>query len=192
MKRLSLTLVVVVMGIALLVVSALGQGQAEPAGKASKATFKYIGAKGCKMCHNSAAQGKQYEIWTASKHSQAYAVLASPEAKKVASAKGIADPQKDEKCLKCHLTAYNAPAEMLTKTYSIEEGVSCESCHGPGEKYKAMNVMKDKKLAMENGLIIPDEKTCKGCHNPESPTYKEFKFEEAKKLIAHPKPKAQG
>jgi hypothetical protein len=188
-KRLSLILVAIVIAVALLALSALGQGQAAPAGKAS---FKFIGAKGCKMCHNTPAQGKQYDIWMASKHSKAYATLASPKAKEVATAKGIADPQKDAKCLKCHLTGYDAAKEMLTTTYSMEDGISCESCHGSGEKYKAMNIMKDKKLALENGLIIPDEKTCKGCHNPESPTYKEFKFEEAKKLIAHPKPKAQG
>ncbi len=191
-KRLSLILIAVVIGIALVALSALGQEKTAPAGKASKASYKFIGAKGCKMCHSGEAKGKQYEIWMASKHSKAYAVLASPEAKKIAGEKGIADPQKDEKCLKCHVTAHNAPKEMLLATYSIEDGVSCESCHGPGEKYKAMNIMKDKKLAMENGLIIPDEKTCKGCHNPESPTYKEFKFEEAYKSIAHPKPKPKG
>src|SRR3989304_769297 len=188
-RKLGLILVVAVIGIALLALSAVAQGQAAPAGKAS---YKFVGAKGCKMCHFNEVQGKQHDIWLNSKHSKAYAALASPEAKKVAAEKGIADPQKDEKCLKCHLTAYKAPKEMLATTYAIEDGISCESCHGPGEKYKDMKIMKDKKLAMENGLIMPDEKTCKGCHNPESPTYKEFKFEEAKKLIAHPKPKAQG
>ncbi len=188
-RKLGLIIAATVVGIALLALSAVAQGQAAPAGKAA---YKFVGAKGCKMCHNTVAQGKQFDKWMASKHAKAYAALSSPEAKKVATEKGIADPQKDEKCLKCHLTAYKAPKEMLATTYSIEDGISCESCHGPGEKYKDMKIMKDKKLAMENGLIMPDEKTCKNCHNPESPTYKEFKFEEAKKLIAHPKPKAQG
>jgi cytochrome c peroxidase len=159
---------------------------------AAKAGFKYVGAKACKMCHNTAAQGKQYDIWMASKHSKAYASLASPKALEVAKAKGIADPQKDAKCVKCHVTGHNAAKELLAPTYSMEEGITCEGCHGPGESYKDMKVMKDKKLAMTNGLIMPTEKTCTGCHNPESPTYKEFKFTEAAKLIAHPKPKPQG
>jgi hypothetical protein len=29
--------------------------------------------------------------------------------------------------------------------------------------------MKDKKLAVENGLIVPDEKVCKKCHNDKVP-----------------------
>jgi len=176
----------------LLSLAILAQDKGTAASPASKASFKYVGAKACKMCHNSATQGKQFDIWMGSKHSKAYATLATPEAKKVAAEKGIADPQKSEKCLKCHVTAYAAPKEMLMPTYSVEEGVSCEGCHGPGEKYKDMKVMKDKKLSMANGLVIPDEKTCKGCHNPESPSYKEFKFAEALKLIAHPKPKPPG
>jgi hypothetical protein len=157
-----------------------------------KPAIKYIGAKGCKMCHNTEKQGKQYPIWQASQHSKAYATLASEEAKAIAKKMGIEDPQKSDKCLKCHVTAYHASKDMLKPTYSAEEGVSCESCHGPGEKYKNLKIMKDRKLAMENGLIIPEEKTCKSCHNPDSPTHKEFKYEAAYKQIAHPVPKAEG
>ena len=190
MRRLGLILAVAAASVFLLSAGVLAQGQAAPAGKI---TAKFVGAKGCKMCHFNATQGKQYDIWFASKHAKAYAALATPEAKKIATEKGIADPQKDSKCLKCHVTGYDAPKEMLAATYAVDEGVSCESCHGAGEKYKDMKIMKDKALAQQNGLIIPDEKTCTRCHNSESPTYKAFKFVEAKKLIAHPKPpKAQG
>ena len=37
-------------------------------------------------------------------------------------------------------------------------------------------------------MIIPNEETCIGCHNEESPTYKEFKFDEYSEQIAHPIP----
>ena len=47
--------------------------------------------------------------------------------------------------------------------------VQCEACHGPGSDYMKMNIMKDKKLAIENGLILPDEKVCKKCHNENVP-----------------------
>jgi hypothetical protein len=50
-------------------------------------------------------------------------------------------------------------------------------------------VMKDKVKAQSLGLVTPDEAVCKTCHNPESPTYKEFKFEEYRAKIAHPVPK---
>src|SRR5262245_54581899 len=66
----------------------------------------YVGADKCKMCHNSAPKGAQYTKWTQSKHSKAFATLATEEARKVASAKEIADPQKAPECLKCHVTGY--------------------------------------------------------------------------------------
>lgn len=172
---------------------ALAQEKA-PAGKATttKATFQYIGSGKCKLCHNTVSSGKQYDKWLSTKHAKAYATLASEESKKIAKEKGIADPQKSEKCLKCHVTAFTVPAAQKAATLTLEEGVGCEACHGPGEKYKDMKIMKDRKLSMENGLILPTEKICVTCHNQESPFYKPFKFEEMVKLIAHPKPKPKG
>jgi excinuclease UvrABC ATPase subunit len=147
---------------------------------------EYIGAAKCKMCHNKPETGSQYDKWKAEAHSKAFTNLALPEAKKIATEKGIADPQKDQKCLKCHSTAAAAGDQNLTATN--EEGVSCESCHGAGSLYKSMAVMKDKNQAIAKGLIIPDEKQCKKCHNAESPTFKGFDFATASKKIAHPNP----
>ncbi|MDQ7053400.1 MAG: hypothetical protein Q9P14_11070 [candidate division KSB1 bacterium] len=40
------------------------------------------------------------------------------------------------------------------------------------------------------GLIKPDEKTCKNCHNEKSPTFKEFDYgEKFYEKIKHEKPK---
>jgi predicted CXXCH cytochrome family protein len=49
--------------------------------------------------------------------------------------------------------------------------------------------MKDKQKAIENGLVMQSdkEKFCTGCHNSESPNFKEFKFDDAWALIKHPK-----
>lgn len=152
----------------------------------------YVGAARCKMCHKKQKSGAQYVKWQNSKHSKAYATLASPEAKKIAKAKGIADPQKAKECLKCHVTAYDAPAKALGKKYSIEDGVGCESCHGPGSLYKKKKTMKALRAGKLDpatvGLIKPTEKTCRGCHNEESPSFKEFDFEKMKEKIAHPVP----
>ncbi len=157
-----------------------------------KPHYKYIGNKKCKMCHSKAKSGAQFKSWQKAKHSKAFEVLASPEAKKIAAKKGIADPQKDGKCLKCHVTAYGVDAKFLGKNYKMEDGVGCESCHGPGEKYWKKKTMTDitmgKVDASSVGLIEPNETVCKKCHNEESPTYKEFKFEKMFKKIAHPIP----
>ena len=150
--------------------------------------FKYVGAQKCKMCHNSEEKGKQFTKWTETLHSKAFATLQGPEALKYAKAHNIADPSKEAKCLKCHATAAGIDAGLIAGL-TVEEGVSCESCHGPGSAYKAIPVMKDLAQAKKNGLIIPDETVCKKCHNPESPNYKPFDFATYSQKIAHPRPK---
>jgi hypothetical protein len=154
----------------------------------TKVVFKYIGTNKCKMCHNAKSKGQIYDTWAATKHATAYATLANEESKAIAKKMKIEDAQKAEKCLKCHVAGYDQPT---TDKYSMEEGVTCEACHGPGEKYWTSKVMKDKKLAMENGLVDPTEELCVVCHNEESPTYKPFKFEEAYKLVEHHPPPAE-
>jgi hypothetical protein len=150
--------------------------------------FKYVGSAKCKMCHNSEEKGKQFAIWTESLHSKAFATLQGPEALKYAKEHNIADPSKEPKCLKCHATASGVDAGAIAGL-TMEEGVSCESCHGPGSAYKSIPVMKDIAQAKTNGLIIPDETVCKKCHNPESPNYKPFDFATYSQKIAHKNPK---
>lgn len=162
---------------------------------AQEKVFKYEGAASCKMCHMTPKSGAAYKIWQASKHAKAYATLASEEAKAIGKKLGIADPQKSEKCLSCHVTAAGVDAKLLGPKYSIEEGVGCESCHGPGSEYKSKKVMDGlfaKTIEPASvGLILPTEENCKKCHNDKSPTFKGFDFEKMKAQIAHPVPKGE-
>lgn len=141
------------------------------------ADHDYVGAKKCKMCHNKPATGEQFKQWSGTKH-----------AKAMESLKG--DEKTNPKCLKCHATAATAKPERLAGL-TIEEGVSCESCHGPGGDYSPTAIMKSREKSIANGLIIPDEKTCTKCHNSESPTFKGFNYKEALKQVMHPNPAAQ-
>ncbi len=134
----------------------------------------YIGASKCKMCHNKPDKGEQYNKWAAGPHAKALASLKGADA-------------TNPKCLKCHST-YMSVAEGVRGTLTKEEGISCESCHGPGSAYKVIGIMKDKAKAKAAGLIMPDEKLCRKCHNKESPNYKEFNFAEYSKKIAHKDP----
>ena len=101
----------------------------------------YAGAAKCKMCHK-----VQYASWEQTVH-----------AKATDSAKASTERQFSPDCLKCHAT--NASEDM--------PGVQCEACHGPGEDYKKMSIMKDVEAAKANGLIIPTQATCDGCHTGE-------------------------
>jgi len=153
----------------------------------SAQTFKYIGADKCKMCHNKPATGDQYGKWAASSHSKALNRLTTQAAIDYAKKNGIADASKEAKCLKCH-TTFNAVKENLRGGILATEGVSCESCHGPGSMYKSPTLMKNQAQAKANGLILPTKEVCLTCHNKENPFFKEFNYDAAVKLIAHPNP----
>jgi hypothetical protein len=119
MKRPLLVLLLVVVASFLIFAFAVSQGQEGKAPtdttkmEAAKAdttkadttevVFKYIGNTKCKMCHNSPAKGAMWDVWSKTKHATAFATLANEESKKIAKEKGIADPQKDAKCLICHV-----------------------------------------------------------------------------------------
>ena len=149
--------------------------------------FEYIGAAKCKMCHNKAATGQQYKIWSEGPHANAMKSLSNEKSMAYAKENGIADPTKEASCIKCHSTV-GGTDESLHVGIKIDEGVSCESCHGPGSKYKTNTIMKDQAKSIENGLIIPDKKLCESCHNDENPFHKPFNFDEYVKKIAHPNP----
>jgi hypothetical protein len=153
---------------------------------------EYIGATRCRTCHRTEKSGGQYGIWEESAHAKAYATLASEKALAIGKEKGIDNPQESPECLQCHVAGYNAPAEQLGSKYDMTEGVTCESCHGPGGDYY-------KKATMEGitkgeidpasvGLKVPDEATCRTCHNEKSPTFEGFDFEARSAEIAHPIP----
>lgn len=149
---------------------------------------EFIGASKCAICHKKPEQGEQYRIWQESKHAKAFETLGTSQAKEFASKLGIDDPQKSGKCLKCHSTAYGFSEARVTEAITVEEGISCESCHGAGKDYMKKSIMQDRDEAITKGLLIPDEKTCLKCHNQESPTFKAFDFNERWEKIKHPVP----
>lgn len=134
---------------------------------------QYVGASKCKVCHMN-----EHKTWAATKHAEALNVLSAEE-------------QKNPECLGCHTTGYGKTAAEGAEL----AGVQCEACHGPGSEYKSMKIMSKKDYAADKdaahaktlaaGLIIPDEATCKSCHNEKSPTFKGFDFAANKEKIKH-------
>ena len=153
----------------------------------AQVTFKYIGADKCKLCHNKPANGDAYGKWVADPHSKAMKSLSSQASLDYAKKNGIADPTKEAKCLKCHSTFDAVPAN-LRGGITQADGVSCESCHGPGSAYKSPAIMKSREQSIKNGLILPTEAVCVKCHNKENPFHKEFNFATFSAKIAHPDP----
>jgi hypothetical protein len=151
----------------------------------------FVGVSVCAPCHKTEKQGKQMEIWQNTKHSHAYKTLQSEKSDSIAKALGHKTPAvKTEACLKCHTSGLNVDASKLGEKFTIEDGVQCETCHGPGSDYKNMKIMKSREESIANGLIVHEkiEDYCSGCHNPESPTYVPLNIAESWEKIKHPVP----
>ncbi|MDH3251319.1 MAG: cytochrome c family protein [Ignavibacteria bacterium] len=151
---------------------------------------KYTGVKLCAACHKTGKGGTAYAVWEKSQHAKAYETLLSDKAKKIAKEKGIKGaPSESEACLKCHV-AGGGVAENVEKTFKLEEGVTCEVCHGPASGYKIIH-SKDLKKAKAAGLtkLEKSAESCVTCHNEESPSFKGFKFDEMWAKIEHSKKK---
>lgn len=162
-----------------------------PTQAAERDAANYVGTKTCGICHKKDETGNQLAKWQAGPHAKAFETLATDKAKEVGKKLGIDDPQKSGKCLKCHSTAYNFTEAVATEKIKVEDGVTCESCHGPGKKYMAKATMEDRAKAIEAGLVHPATESCKLCHNADNPTAKPFDEKAAVEKIAHPNPKAK-
>jgi hypothetical protein len=160
----------------------------------------YVGLKTCGICHKKDDGGNALAKWQASPHAKAFEVLGTPESKAAGAKAGVDNPQTSGKCLKCHSTSYNFTEAVATEKGKPEDGVTCESCHGPGKKYMAKSTMEDRAKAVEAGLVNPASKSCELCHNDQNPTWKAdryttkdgkkvgFDFEQAFEKIKHPDP----
>jgi hypothetical protein len=142
------------MGLIVVVLSVLGWGCAKdnPASSgAPDGSAKYVGVAACKPCHQGTAKGRIYETWVASAHARAFESL-------------WGGYQSNPLCLRCHTTGFGCE---IARGKSPEDlrAVQCEACHGPGSEYKALAAMKNRTLAIEKGLVVPDALTCARCHS---------------------------
>jgi hypothetical protein len=155
---------------------------------------KYIGTRMCAPCHRTEKQGKQMEIWQKSAHATAYKTLTTAQADEVAKKQGLAKPAVESAdCLSCHAPEHGA--QNVEKSFNVQDGVQCETCHGAGSAYKTIPIMKDRAKSIAAGMSeykdeAAIEAKCKTCHNEKSPTFKGFKLEEYWNKIKHPVPKA--
>jgi hypothetical protein len=158
---------------------------------ADRDAANYAGIKACGICHKKEDSGNQVGVWERSPHAKAFETLGTPAAKEAGKKAGVDDPQKSGKCLKCHSTAYNFTEAVATEKIKVEDGVVCESCHGPGKKYMAKATMEDRAKSIAAGMVYPATESCKLCHNDQSPTWKGFDEKAAVAKIAHPDPKVK-
>jgi hypothetical protein len=135
---------------------------------------QYIGAGGCSSsnCHGSTSRlpesssriwGNEYAIWSVpDKHSKAFKALENDRSKRMGQILNIADVRTDKRCTVCHVVG--SPARAAS------DGVACEACHGPAERWLGPHTQKNSHAAsLAAGMIdtkdpVTRAKTCLGCH----------------------------
>jgi hypothetical protein len=156
--------------------------------------FKYQGTASCASmdCHHGTGpagmKGSEYSLWAdRDPHSKAYAVLFEERSKAMLrlyrglAAKQPSHPEADALCLKCH--AISVPPEQRGgRGYEedrlepvLADGVGCEGCHGPAERWRTTHYLGWwKQLSHQQKLndygLIPTKdlaarvQVCAACH----------------------------
>src|SRR5262245_55922878 len=154
------------------------QGQAPPG------NLKYTGAASCgaSNCHGSTKPKADYPkldeniVWAKKdKHDKAYETLLKKNPKTnvdpalIAKNLKIAKAESSEKCLVCH--AVNVPQNLRGPKFDVTEGMHCDGCHGPAEKWLEPHAEKgwthEKSVALgmydTKSFLLRAEK-CVSCH----------------------------
>lgn len=141
---------------------------------------KFTGVVGCSTsgCHGGAGDmNKQATVWfRADPHSRAYATLTTARSQRMAESLGMADAAKDVRCTSCHAPMATVPAARREQGVTVEEGVSCESCHGAGSGWIRLHTRKDTTRAQRVAAGMRDledlylrANTCVACHQAIEP-----------------------
>jgi hypothetical protein len=148
--------------------------------------LRYQGAASCAAaaCHNAngpqGSRGSEYTTWMAhDPHSRAYTVLTEPRSyaivKKYRRSQSVpeARPDHDALCRDCHVQPGLALLDR-DERFSVADGVSCEACHGPAEKWlprhhrddwRRLNPDEKQALGMTDTRdVLARAEGCVGCH----------------------------
>jgi hypothetical protein len=151
--------------------------------------FQLQGVNSCAAaaCHNNSAlppvEGGEYGIWIGKdkshpdKHSRAYEVLCTERSRYIVkNLRGLpsaaqAHPEKEVYCLKCHVHPEVNEKVVEERPHVLQDGVSCEACHGPAEKWLSVHfhdswkdMDKEAHGMYETKSIIGRARRCLPCH----------------------------
>ena len=91
---------------------------------------KVVGANACAECHKDEAT-----VWKGTHHYSTFREMPrSKEAREIAAKLKIRRIKADSLCLGCHFTQ-----ETVKGRTKVTSGISCESCHGAGEKWQKVH-----------------------------------------------------
>ena len=130
------------------------------------------------LCHGSIKNWKdsnvlqnEYITWSRTdKHARAYNLLLNARSQKIVRNLGLKQPAHESKlCLDCH--GHNPPEAQRGERFKLSDGVTCEGCHGPAERWIKGHVEPNATHArnIDNGLYPADDAAaratlCMSCH----------------------------
>lgn len=154
---------------------------AEPPPLPYESDEAHLGVASCSgsTCHGSTipresnVEQNEYLVWSddeyPDKHAGAYDVLFNDTSVRIANNLGLDAAHEARICLDCHTDF--VPPERRGETYSVEEGVGCEACHGGGDRYLEPHDEPDTTHArnLELGLFPTEDprdraRLCLSCH----------------------------
>ena len=103
--------------------------------------LKFTGAGSCNQAkchgHKTKPRANEYTTWIkAEVHSAGYSVLFEEDSQKIAEDFGLkGKPEKSKECTVCHTVSIEDKPDLKGEKYDVNEGVTCELCHGPAEQY---------------------------------------------------------
>ena len=141
--------------------------------------YQYMGSASCNgsACHGSTRpktkftiRQNEYWVWFENdSHAKAYDKLTEPDSQRIAKNLGIAQAETSPRCLVCH--AIDVDKAHRGANYDVKEGVTCEGCHGPAEKWLGPHTRRDwdKKKGAEYGMfdtknLVKRAERCLACH----------------------------
>lgn len=164
-------------GLIVLLMASVAFAQSTPLPYQSQHASVGVVSCGSTLCHGSIRAvpesnvlQSEYVTWTRlDKHARAYAVLFSEQSKRIAKNLGLKNAHQEKVCVDCHA---HAPATTLRgERFRVDDGVSCEGCHGPAQKWLPVHVERGATHArnIEHGLYPTDDpvqraRLCLSCH----------------------------
>lgn len=142
----------------------------------------HLGAASCasSLCHGSVQPyadspiaRNEYIIWQSDRyrnmHAKAFNKLQTEEAQSIAQKLGLESAAGAPECLVCH--ADHVPETLQGERFQLDDGVTCESCHGPAGGYidSHVDTGQSREALLEQGLYPtwdPEARgrLCLSCH----------------------------
>jgi Cytochrome c554 and c-prime len=136
---------------------------------------RYLGAASCSSssCHGGAGeQHNQFIVWSQwDFHQRAALILTTARSARVAERLSINDAAVSTRCTVCHSPLTTISSARLSDKNHPDNGVSCESCHGPAEAWLRSHTRHDYTYAMRVSAGMRDLRNmyvranaCVACH----------------------------